>query len=70
MLTPELDQLADTTSPVGKTALVDAVYNSVTPKGAVRTALQMRKLINHHGQPTPLGRALADHLLATRKDQP
>lgn len=69
MLTPELNQLTKTTSPVSQTALINAAYSGVAPKGSVRAALQMRKLINHHGQPTPLGRALADHLLSARKEK-
>lgn len=70
MLTTELDQLEKAASPVIQTALIDAAYSGVAPKGSVRAALQMRKLINHHGQPTPLGRELADHLLKTRKESP
>ena len=57
-----IQQLDTTTSPVGKRALVKLVYGGDPTTGAVKTALQSRRLIDTDGTPTPLGRALADHL--------
>lgn len=63
-MTPEeLELLERTTSPVGREAIVRAVYHAEKPRGAVLGGLRNKHLVNATGEPTILGRDFADHLI-------
>lgn len=58
-----MEMIHKQTSPVGRDAIVRAVFSTITPHGAVREGLRNRGLVDASGYPTQLGREYATWLI-------